>query len=241
MMEISRWRGRFLRPHWSASVARQLSPLALVPLGMFYCQMRGFFGIGHWAKPMDSLGWATATLLPWSLAAIAFVRLGCGDRGTRRAGWAAAALGVLAYLASGTAALMIGATIENAFYTRIPAIAVALLAAVLFAQRGATSADVEKASVRSAIPLSPADIVFAMAAGNYVELHGNQRTAVWRQTMANAERILAPAGFVRVHRRYLVARTAIATVQRERRGPVEITLRDGRRLPVSERYAFNVR
>ncbi len=88
-------------------------------------------------------------------------------------------------------------------------------------------------------PVAPADIVFARAAGNYIELHAGGRTFVWRQTMHNAERILGP-GFVRVHRSYLVPWRSIETVTRGRKGPIEVALHNGACLPVSSRYAMNL-
>ena len=58
--------------------------------------------------------------------------------------------------------------------------------------------------------------------------------------MRNAEAVLGPDGFVRIHRSYLVARSAISDVYRSRKGPVEIALINGQRLPVSRSYAANL-
>lgn len=59
--------------------------------------------------------------------------------------------------------------------------------------------------------------------------------------MQNAERILRPAGFVRVHRSYLVPLRLMKDIDRDRKGPVALAPRDGPRLPVSNRYAANLR
>jgi DNA-binding LytR/AlgR family response regulator len=74
-----------------------------------------------------------------------------------------------------------------------------------------------------------------------LELHAGERTVIWRQTMQNAERILRPAGFVRVHRSYLVPLRSIEDIDRDPKGPVALALRDGPRLPVSNRYAANLK
>jgi len=220
---------------------RVIAPLLLVPLGMVYCHIRGFFDQGHWAPPLDSAGWAAATLLPWSVAVTVFLQLVRPQDTKRRAILHALALAVPAYLLSGVAALLVGSDSEGAFYTRLPGLAVAMLAAALYADRRAPTQTVPATDGEQDLPLTPHEIVFASAAGNYVELHGAGRSTVWRQTMRNAEQILKPAGFVRVHRRYLVPRRSIQTIERDRKGPVEIALHNGHRLPVSDSYAANLR
>ncbi len=73
------------------------------------------------------------------------------------------------------------------------------------------------------------------AADNYVELHLDGRVLLRRMTMGAAERQLAGAGFIRIHRRFLI----------NRRKPVSITGSNGDRrvriagaeLPIGSRYA----
>jgi hypothetical protein len=220
---------------------RRVLPVMLIPLGALYCQLFDVaFGKGSW-DPTGSLAWAAATLTPWVAAALLFEHAAQPADTRPRLLRRAIVLAGTAYLVSGLAALAIGGDNFHAFYSRIPLAAAALLAAALYSV---------PASVRDAVPISddggrppvtPTEIAFASAAGNYVELHFGGRSTVWRQTMQNAERILAPAGFVRIHRSFLVPVRGIETVARGRKGPVAVALRDGRRLPVSHSYAANLR
>jgi hypothetical protein len=88
----------------------------------------------------------------------------------------------------------------------------------------------------SAVFLSPADVFFLEAAGNYVEFHTRGRTHLVRGTLATWEAKLVPRGFARVHRSRLVNRARIAAVKPTPSGDVEITLDDGRTLIGSRRY-----
>lgn len=228
------------RRTWTAR-ARMLAPAGLIPLGALYCLVHELFFQNDRSTIAESMLWALATLTPWVIAAIAFEHSARAGESRARLVWRAAALGVLAYLLSAQAALALGSGLERAFYSRLPLLAVATLAAILYPIPSSGEAPSHAAANGNTPPIPPADIVFACAAGNYIELHSDGRTAVWRQTMNNAERILRPAGFVRVHRSYLVPWRAIAEVRRGRKGPVEVALQDGRRLPVSGRYAANLR
>jgi len=227
--------GTLDRPMW-----RRMLPIVLIPLGLLYCQLfELIFGHDGWNLAAD-LTWAVATLTPWAVAAILFERAARPGEARRRMLARAILLCGLAYLASAFAARAVGADNVHAFYSRIPLVAAGLLAALLYPVSSAVSAE-GAAADDGQPPVRPAEIVFASAAGNYVELHYGGRSTVWRQTMQNAERILAPAGFVRIHRSFLVPRHAIETVRSGRKGPVAVALRDGRRLPVSHSYAGNLR
>jgi len=222
------------RPVW-----RRMLPIALIPLGMLYCQLYEIsFGNAVW-NPAGDLNWAIATLGPWSASAVLFEHAArAGDTRPcllRRA----LLLCGLAYLASGFAAWAIGADNFHAFYSRIPLAGAGLLAALLYPLPPAAACVASEEEGHP--PVRPAEIVFASAAGNYVELHYGGRSTVWRQTMRNAERILAADGFVRIHRSFLVPRHGIEAVRSGRKGPVAVALRDGRRLPVSHSYAANLR
>jgi hypothetical protein len=219
---------------------RTLAPLLLIPLGTVYCQLYEIFIAHERSSVWTSFVWAAATLAPWSLAVLLFERSVSAADSRQQLLRRAALLAVLAYFASGAAALLLSATYERAFFTRLPAVGVALLVAGLYPRRPRTK-PVGAAEGEGFIPVAPKEIDFASAAGNYIELHAHGRSTVWRQTMQNAERILRPAGFIRVHRSYLVPRRSIEAVRRGRKGPVEIALRDGRRVPVSSCYAANLR
>jgi hypothetical protein len=88
----------------------------------------------------------------------------------------------------------------------------------------------------AAVFLSPRDILFVEAAGNYIEFHTTARTHLVRATMAAWEARLATRGFVRVHRSRLVNRARIAALKPTASGDVEITMDDGRVLTGSRRY-----
>lgn len=220
---------------------RRLAPFMLIPLGAIYCRIyETLFGEPP-STTWESLLWATATLSPWVVAVLLFERGVTAGQTRGRLVRRALFFGLIAYAASSFAALLLDVGAERAFYSRLPLLAVAVLAAALYPIPVAGGSGAGAPANENDPPLAPTEIVFASAAGNYVELHSGGRSIVWRQTMQNAERILGPAGFVRVHRSYLVPRRSIERVTRGRKGPVEVALRNGRRLPVSNRYAANLR
>lgn len=225
----------------ATQVADVLAPFLLIPLGGIYCQIHEILFEDVRSTPAQSLFWAFATLMPWVVAALLFrARTKPGERRAvlMRRGLL---LGLVAWAAGSIAALLLGADAAFAFYSRLPLLAVALLTAALHSVPEPAGLPDGVAANENEPPVAPAEIVYASAAGNYIELHSRERTIIWRQTMLNAERILGPAGFVRVHRSYLVPWRSIEDVARGRKGPVAVALRDGRRLPVSSRYAVNLR
>ena len=84
--------------------------------------------------------------------------------------------------------------------------------------------------------LAPDDILWAEAAGNYVELHTSGGSLLHRRTLAALERELAPHGFARIHRSRLVRRAAVRTVETNSSGDFDAVLTDGARLGGSRRY-----
>jgi len=84
--------------------------------------------------------------------------------------------------------------------------------------------------------LPPAEILFAEAAGNYVEFHTAATKHLIRGTLASWEARLAPLGFARVHRGRLVNRARIRALAPTPSGDVEITMDDGRIIAGSRRY-----
>lgn len=84
--------------------------------------------------------------------------------------------------------------------------------------------------------LAPADILWAEAAGNYVELHTSSGSLLHRTTLAALERELASHGFVRIHRSRLVRRTAVRSIETNASGDFETILDGGTRVGGSRRY-----
>ncbi len=103
----------------------------------------------------------------------------------------------------------------------------------------------ERLEVRSdgrTLYLTPAEIVFIEAAGNYVEVHqaSSAKPLLLRGTMAEYEEKLKGTGMVRVHRSRLVNRARIASFAATPSGDLRITLSDGRELAGSRRYRENL-
>jgi hypothetical protein len=79
-------------------------------------------------------------------------------------------------------------------------------------------------------------ISHAIAADNYVELHGEGRVLLHRATLAGLERALAAHGFVRIGRSALVNLAYVDTLARNGGRHWSLRLRDGAALPVSRPY-----
>jgi MFS family permease len=94
--------------------------------------------------------------------------------------------------------------------------------------------EVRDGARRHFVPLS--EVVWVEAAGNYVELHRDGGGLLHRASLADMERRLQTAGFVRVHRSRLVRREAIAAIESKPTGDFLVRLRDGRELAGSRRY-----
>ena len=84
--------------------------------------------------------------------------------------------------------------------------------------------------------LDPAEILWAEAAGNYVELHLPGRTMLRRQTLSALERELADMHFVRIHRSRLVNARHVSGTETNDSGDFTVTLRDGRQIAGSRRW-----
>jgi two-component system LytT family response regulator len=80
------------------------------------------------------------------------------------------------------------------------------------------------------------DILWIESAGNYVELHLEERTVLHRITLNRLEALLAPEEFLRVHRSAIVRRSQIARLETVGDGSYKLTLRCGAAVAVSERY-----
>lgn len=221
-------------------LARRLAPLVLLPVGAAYCLLSEFFFGDERSGLLGSFIWAIATLSPWAAGAMLFEHHARSARNRSRLVVLGLGLACIAYAASSVVALWLGSGAESAFFSRLPLLGVALFGAALYPMRVPADSSRDLTPAGDDPPIAPADILFACAAGNYVELYTETRTVVWRQTMRNAERVLRKAGFVRVHRSYLVPWRNIDVLVRDRKSVVEVALLNGRRLPVSSRYANNL-
>lgn len=84
--------------------------------------------------------------------------------------------------------------------------------------------------------ISPDDINWVEAAGNYVELHGQFGTLLHRQTLSSIEASLAGHGFARIHRSRVVRGASVASVATKPSGDFSVSLLDGTVLSGSRRY-----
>ncbi|NDI87294.1 LytR/AlgR family response regulator transcription factor [Undibacterium crateris] len=82
--------------------------------------------------------------------------------------------------------------------------------------------------------LQVCEVLWLESAGNYVQLHLAQRTALFRITISKLQQHLNPADFIRIHRRYLVSRPQILSLLTE--PSLSLRLRCGATLPVSQSY-----
>jgi len=94
--------------------------------------------------------------------------------------------------------------------------------------------EVRDGARRRFIPV--AEIRWVEAAGNYVELHTEGGAVLHRAALAEMEKRLVEAGFLRIHRSRLVRRAEVAEVESKPAGDFVVRLRDGRELAGSRRY-----
>ena len=82
------------------------------------------------------------------------------------------------------------------------------------------------------------DVLFARAAGNYVEVRAGGRTHLARMTLGALEEQLAEAGVtvLRTHRSWVVNAETISSVSPTGDGGATVTLTDGSEVPASRRY-----
>ena len=84
------------------------------------------------------------------------------------------------------------------------------------------------------------DVLYVASSGDYVRLHLAQSSVLVRSAMSSLEEHWARAGFVRIHRSYLVALAHVEEVRVEPGRGYSVRIAD-RSLPVSRRLAGNLR
>lgn len=80
------------------------------------------------------------------------------------------------------------------------------------------------------------DIIAAKAAANYVSLFTHDREYLHRITVGDLADLLAPFGFVRTHRSYLVRPSAVVSARTRGDDILQVTLANGFAAPVSESF-----
>ncbi|MGZ8282129.1 MAG: LytTR family DNA-binding domain-containing protein [Allosphingosinicella sp.] len=171
----------------------------------------------------EALGWAGANVLPW------FAAFEAGKR-FRAAGPRLAILAG-AWLVSLGLGLGAGEMNGLAFEAvrQVPGLLLVALLWLIGDRIGLGAARIADDDID--LPLSPDQIDWVTAAGNYVEIRGRGRTIIRRMSLGAVERRLASHGFIRIHRSRLVRRERIARVR-----PDDVILHDGTSLKTGKRY-----
>ncbi len=169
--------------------------------------------------------------IPFSLAHVAFIFVVC-----EAAYWAVGAR--YGFFDDGVAITLLYEWRKDVLVYAAIAVTYWVFQSIAQRQQAAPNADgrIEIRDGAAAVFLSPADILFVEAAGNYVEFHTHARTHLVRGTLASWELQLNARGFARVHRSRLVNRARITQIKPTPSGDVEITLDNGSALAGSRRY-----
>ena len=85
------------------------------------------------------------------------------------------------------------------------------------------------------------ELSWISSAGNYVELHIDQRNVLHRQTLTNLIQQMDPDRFMRVHRSAAVNRDHVAELLNTETGSYSLRLRSGDEVPVSDRHRDDVK
>lgn len=193
-------------------------------------------GLDNWP---GSLWWSAVAVLPW-LALFEWSKTDFGRQTTLRPLWLALALVATAIASLALEAGLDGllgnhmASLGLSVLRRLPAAGIGLVL-ILWSRAGLAA---EEAETDEQLVAMSGSIDWVGAADNYVELHIAGRTLMRRMTMRQAERILAPHGFIRIHRRFLVNRARIERPGND--GHRVIRLADGGELPVGRAFAANL-
>lgn len=89
------------------------------------------------------------------------------------------------------------------------------------------------------VPVDAIDCV--SSEDEYVAIHTTAGTHLMRSSIRRFEERVEPNLFVRVHRRWLVRRAAIAELRTRRLGGAEVVLRNGQRVPAGRVYLKQLR
>ena len=222
--------------------------IALIAATAVHCLVYNF-AEGSEDTLVESVGWAIANLTPWVIAFEVGKRF--PDDPERILLTAALRLLVLiavTLLSSMALEWSFGGTgsDELAFQIirRLPA--AALLAGLFLVRPAIERRDIRREANEVAgpvlvgnLPLLSAQVSWIRAAGNYVECRFDRSSTLCRMTMKEAEHILAPRGFIRIHRSALV-NSKVVTQYRPGKLYDEVQLTDGTWLRVGGAYRSGV-
>ena len=219
-------------------------PLTFVVLivwlaGALYCSgyERLLWGDASWA---GSLVWSAVAVLPW-LALFEWSKTPSGRRLSQTTGnlllllVGTAVASVLLELTTDALTGSQSRPISLLLLRRLPAIGACLL--LMLWSRGSVHSARAEAPHESLAELAES-IDWVAAADNYVELHIDGRIVMRRMTLRDADQTLRRHGFVRIHRRYLVNRERIRSVQPGGRRIVQLD--SGDELPVGRAFEPNI-
>jgi hypothetical protein len=242
-------------PFRAAHLLRPLPPAILLPAalvvwvaGAAYCLGYEELQSGNARWPLGLI-WSAYAVLPWLFLI----------EGIKRWEWSTdehlgVATTILLLLATGILSLALeqffnwaseshSAPLALQLMRRLPAIAATILLLLLSrrekraaARRVSAAAESEIAALRRHAP----SIRWIRAADNYLELHLDGQVWTRRITMREAEGILEPLGFVRVHRSFIVNREHVDGVVRHK-GESNVRTRDGTLLPIGKAFSGNLR
>ncbi len=91
------------------------------------------------------------------------------------------------------------------------------------------------------VVIDAAEVDLIEAAGNYVRLEHGSQASLFRTTIANLERELDPAQFLRIHRSLIVRIDRVGCLERDGQGDLLAALKNGRSVPVQRRYSEQLR
>lgn len=95
-------------------------------------------------------------------------------------------------------------------------------------------------SLRGAVRVATASIIWIEAARDYVLLHTAARSLILRETMGRIEERLDPAHALRVHRSAFVNPSAVTGIERLGKGQIAVVLSDGQVVTVGPNYSRRV-
>jgi hypothetical protein len=199
------------------------------------------------ASPTESLLWGATLWSGWAILLGILPLIAVRLRGALSSPLARGALALLLamgavalehLLRSGQAAAG-GQDLAQLLFLRLPLILVGAGALAWLLGRFApppvlrVAASLKASRGVRAVEVPIAEVLWLSAEENYVALHTTDgATALVRGTLSELAAALAPAGFVRLHRRFVVRSTAIVA----RLPGARLELADGTVLPVGRRY-----